>query len=292
MKTSFLSGLGVALITPFTKGGEVDYLSLEKVINYCIGGGVDFLVALGTTAEVSTLSEKEKTDVSEAILKINAKRLPVVLGLGGNNTNYILDSLKDVNDEFAAILSVAPYYNKPTQKGLYAHYEAIAKQSSKPIIIYNIPGRSVVNIEPTILLDLAYNFKNIKGVKEASGNMKQISDIIRLKPDDFSVFSGDDALTFSLMCLGADGCISTSANILPKQLKQIIGHVGKGELEIARELHYRALDLMSLLFEQGNPSGIKAALACKKLCENYLRLPLLSVDQALYNRIFVEVGKI
>lgn len=282
---NIFKGTGVALITPFRKDGSVDFKALGELINH-VSKGVDFLVALGTTAEAAVLSCDEKNAVLNFIAENNTKKLPVVVGVGGNNTeNVVNDILKLDKSIVSGILSVTPYYNKPSQRGLLKHYKAIASSTDLPIILYNVPGRTGVNLKAETTLQLAKDFDNIVAVKEASGDLNQIMEIIANKPKEFSVLSGDDALTMAMMAIGADGVISVVANAYPKEFSKMLTAVEKGNLSEAKKIHYKLLAFMNLIFEEGNPGGIKAALAVKGIVSNYLRLPLCPVSRALYNKI-------
>jgi 4-hydroxy-tetrahydrodipicolinate synthase len=279
-------GTGVALVTPFHKQGVIDFGSLETLIEYTIKGGVNYLVVLGTTAEAATLSKEEKRAVKEFVVEIVNKRVPLMVGVGGYNTQEVINNLKTcIYEGFDAILSVTPYYNKPQQRGLYLHYKNIAAASPLPIILYNVPGRTSVNMRAETTLQLAGEFSNIIGIKEASGNMEQIMDIIRRKPKDFLVISGDDLLALPLINMGADGVISVVANAYPKEFSDMVSYGLKGELKKAREIHYRISDIIKALFIDGNPSGIKAALEIKGILSNNLRLPLVKVEKTVYNHI-------
>ena len=281
MKDKKFNGTGVALVTPFHDYGTIDFTSLGKLVRYVIDGGVDFLVALGTTSESPVLSADEKTAVLNFIIEEAEGRLPVVVGMGGNNTQGIINDIKSLDIEgIDGFLSVAPYYNKPNQKGLYYHFKAIAAASPLPVILYNVPGRTSSNISAETCLRLAEEFDNIVAIKEASGNMGQIMEIIRNKPDDFVVLSGDDALTYPMMTLGAEGVISVVANAYPAEfsdmVKKCLGH----QYKEARMIHYSLLEVMNALFEDGNPAGIKAALSIMGILKNNLRLPLVKVNKA------------
>ncbi len=281
-----IKGTGVALITPFHNYGTIDLTSLRKIIDRVIANNVDFIVALGTTSEAATLSKDEKQAVTEFILETVDNRLPVVLGVGGNNTQVIIDNIKSNNlDGIAAILSVTPYYNKPQQKGLYYHFKNIAAASPVPLILYNVPGRTSVNLEAETTLRLAHDFDNIIGIKEASGNLQQIMEILKDKPKDFTVYSGDDALTLPILLLGAEGVISVVANAFPNEFAYMVNNAMKGSKKKARAIHYSLLDIINTLFEDGNPSGIKAALDIMKLCGNNLRLPLVKINKGTYNKL-------
>ncbi|MCU4175456.1 4-hydroxy-tetrahydrodipicolinate synthase [Carboxylicivirga sp. N1Y90] len=281
-----LRGTGVALITPFNSQKEIDFEALENMVNYVIRNQVDFLVALGTTSEAATLSDKEKQEVVKHIIKTNDGRLPIILGMGGNNTTQLVDTINLTNFEgIDGILSVAPYYNKPTQEGLYQHFKAVAEASPVPIILYNVPSRTASNIEANTTLRLANEFDNIIAVKEASGNFEQIMDIIKNRPDGFMVLSGDDATTLPLVSLGADGVISVIANGFPFEFSQMVREAHNNAYEEARKLHYKMTDIIKDLFAEGNPAGIKAILHARGLIQNNLRLPLVTVSEDLYKKL-------
>lgn len=279
-------GTGVALVTPFDKRGNVDFSALGRLIDHCINGGIDYLVCLGTTSEYPTLTEKETFAVRDYIVEYVDKRLPIVLGVGGNNTKELVTRINHTDlSGFAAILSVSPYYNKPSQKGLYTHYNYIAAASPLPVIIYNVPGRTGVNISAETTLKLAEDFKNIIGIKEASGNMLQCMEILRCKPDRFSLISGEDALTYPLITCGANGVISVTANAYPNMVSTMVNQALKGSNKKALALHNTLLPFTNAIFEEGNPSGVKAALESMGICDNIVRLPLSNVSRALYNRL-------
>ncbi len=286
-------GTGVALITPFHDYGTIDFTSLGKLTMHVIKGGVDFLVALGTTSEAPVLSADEKNAVLNHILEIAEGKVPLIVGIGGNNTQGIVDSLKSTDFEgISGILSVAPYYNKPNQKGLYHHFKSIAAASPVPVILYNVPGRTCSNISAETTLRLANEFSNIVGIKEASGNFGQIMQIIKNRPEGFSVLSGDDAITYPMMTLGADGVISVVANAFPGQFSKMVKLSLRGNYEEARKIHYDLLEIMDVLFEDGNPAGIKAALDAMGIVSNNLRLPLVKANKATYNKIASLVSKL
>jgi len=283
---STFKGTGVALVTPFHKQGTIDFGSLEKLIEHCIDGGVNYLVVQGTTAESATLNKEEKHALAQFVVDTVNERLPLVLGVGGNNTQEIVNKLRTCStDGFDAILSVTPYYNKPQQRGIYLHYKSIAVVSPLPIIMYNVPSRTSVNMKAETTLQLAKDFDNIIGIKEASGNMEQVMDIIRQKPKEFLVISGDDLLTLPLIAMGCDGVISVLANAYPAEFSQMVQFGMKGEFKKAREIHYKLTEFIKALFIDGNPAGIKAALEIKGLISNNLRLPLVKVEKPLYNLI-------
>lgn len=279
--TSKFSGTGVALVTPFHKQGTIDFGSLELLIEHTISNGVDYLVVLGTTGEAATLSKDEKNALVGFVKDTVNKRVPLVQGVGGYNTQEVVDQLRSIDlDGIDAILSVTPYYNKPTQRGLFLHYKHIASASPVPVILYNVPGRTSVNMKPETTLELAREFENIIAVKEASGNFSQIMEIIRNKPKGFLVISGDDAITMPLIAAGADGVISVVANAYPLTFSKMVKAALKGNLEEARKLHYQLLPFIDSLFADGSPGGIKAALEIMKLVPNNLRLPVVKVNKA------------
>ena len=287
MKQLSFTGTGVALITPFRRQQEtVDFTKLEALIEHIITSGVDYIVALGTTSEAATMTLSERAAVQEFIVETVSGRLPIMLGLGGNNTLALTDTIARTNfDGISAILSVAPSYNKPNQRGILAHYRAVAEASPVPVVIYNVPGRTGVNILPETTLTLANECPNIIGIKEASGNIAQAMEILRNRPDGFRVISGDDALTLPLLALGADGVISVIANALPKEMSQMVRFGLKGDLKRALPLHYSMLPLMNAIFEEGNPTGIKALLEAQGLITNVLRLPLVKASKPLANKL-------
>lgn len=278
-------GTGIALITPF-KNGKVDFIALEKLINHCIEGKVEYLVSLGTTGESVTLSKEEKKDILRFTAEVNNGRVALVAGFGGNNTSEVCTDLQSFDSEhYKAILSASPYYNKPTQQGIYAHYEAISKASPLPIILYNVPGRTASNILPSTTIKLANNFENIIAIKEASGNIEQCMQIIKQKPAHFTVISGDDALTLPFLSIGMKGLISVVGNAYPFEISEMVRQYLSGNFEKAQNLHYTMLNLINALFEEGNPGGIKSVLHYMNICENELRLPLVKISQELQDKI-------
>lgn len=287
MKAPIFTGTGVALITPFRKQQEtVDFTKLESLIEHIIASGVDYIVALGTTSEAATMTESERSAVQEFIVETVAGRCPVMLGLGGNNTLNVTDTINRTNfDGISGILSVTPYYNKPNQRGLLQHYRNVAEASPVPVIMYNVPGRTGVNLSAETTLTLAHECSNIIGIKEASGNLQQVMQILRNRPDGFRVISGDDALTYPMLTLGADGVISVMANALPKEMSDMVHLAMKGDLKKSLPLHYRMLPLMNAIFEEGNPTGIKALLEIQGSISNILRLPLVKSTKQLYNKL-------
>lgn len=280
------SGVGVAIVTPFRTDGTVDFNSFREHMNYLITGGVSYILVLGTTGESVTLSKEEKNAVINFAIDTIEKRVPLVVGIGGNNTQGIIDIIKDTDfTSIDAILSVAPAYNKPTQEGIYEHYRNIASVCPKPIIMYNVPGRTSSNINAETTVKLAKNVENIVAIKEASGNMTQIMQIIKDKPKDFQVISGDDALTLPMISAGAEGVISVVANAFPAEFSKMVQLALSNKYDEARSIHYKLFDLINMLFAENNPGGIKAALDAKGLVGNFLRLPLMPVSQELYNKI-------
>lgn len=276
MARNIFKGLGVALITPFTSDGNVDYKSLTRLVEYQIDNGADFLCILATTSEAPCLSTEEKEKVKQLVIEVNRGRLPLLMGCGGNNTKAIVEELK--NSDWRGIdgvLSVCPYYNKPSQEGLYQHFKAIAEASPLPVVLYNVPGRTGVNLKAETTVRLANDCENIIAIKEASGSLEQVDEIIKNKPARFDVISGDDALTFSMVASGAAGSISVIGNALPKEVSRMIRLEFKGEYEAARTIHHRFTELYSLLFIDGNPAGVKALLHEMGFIENVLRLPLV-----------------
>lgn len=276
MARNIFKGLGVALITPFTSDGSVDFKSLTCLVEHLIDNGADFLCILATTSEAPCLSAYEKEEVKKHVIDINRGRLPILMGCGGNNTKAIVDELK--NSDWRGIdgvLSVCPYYNKPSQEGLYQHFKAIAEASPLPVVLYNVPGRTGVNLKADTTVRLANDCENIIAIKEASGSLEQVDEIIKNKPARFDVISGDDALTFSMVASGAAGSISVIGNALPKEVSRMIRLEFKGEYEGARTIHHRFTELYSLLFIDGNPAGVKALLHEMGFIENVLRLPLV-----------------
>lgn len=288
-----IKGTGVALVTPFTSELEVDYPALENLIKHVTKGGVDYLVALGTTGETVTLTNEEKLKVFHTIKEINQGKLPLVLGHGGNNTKSLIEGINkyDLNG-VSAILSVVPPYNKPSQKGLYEHYKAFSEACPLPFILYNVPGRTGVNLEASTTLQLAKDCSNVMGVKEASGNLDQIMKILRSAPQGFQVISGDDGITVPIISVGAHGLISVIANAFPKEISLAVRAALQGDYQMAKENHYKLFDLMALTFADGNPAGVKCMMNKLGLCENTLRLPLYKVNDAVSNAIGVAITKL
>ncbi|MBP7369477.1 MAG: 4-hydroxy-tetrahydrodipicolinate synthase [Paludibacteraceae bacterium] len=278
--------MGVALVTPFKSDDSIDFDALGRLVEYIINNNADYLVVCGTTAETPTLTDKEKDEIARFVVQCNAGRLPIVLGIGGNNTRQVVEKVKTSDlSGIDAILSVTPYYNKPSQEGLYQHYSAIAKASPLPLVLYNVPGRTGVNMTAETTLRLAKEFSNICAVKEASGNFTQIDDIIKNKPQDFMVISGDDGITFPLITLGAVGVISVIGNAFPREFSRMVRLALQGDYQNARQIHYRFTELFELLFVEGNPAGVKSMLAVMGMIENKLRLPLVPNTIKTYEKI-------
>ena len=279
-----ISGTGVALITPFNEDKTIDYTSLDKLLNKVINGGIDFLVVLGTTGEATSINESEKKELINFIVKLNNKRLPLVLGIGGNNTNKLIKEINNTDlSDFDAILSVTPYYNKPSQNGLYHHYAEISKSSPIPIILYNVPSRTGVNMSPEITIQLANDFKNIISIKEASGDINQIKYILKNKPKNFDVLSGDDGLTLEIIQNGGTGVISVIGQSNPEEFSSLVKFALNGKLSDAKLIHDKLYGLYHYLYSEGNPSGVKAFLSLQGVCKNYLRLPLVPISSELFN---------
>ncbi len=275
MRNKNLIGTGVAIVTPFTKKGSVDIKALTNLVKHLHNGKVEYIVALGTTGETATLTKDEKQLVINTIVKANSNKLPLVLGIGGNNTSEVIDTIKKTDlKNFEAILSVAPYYNKPNQQGYYEHYKAVAKSTKKDIILYNVPGRTGSNVIWETQVKIATDFKNIVATKEASGSIEQIMKIIKNKPKDFMVISGDDNLTLPVIAAGGVGVISVVAQAFPKDYSEMVRLCLKYKFTEAQTLHYKLMDITDQLFLDGNPGGIKEALSILNICERYLRLPL------------------
>ncbi len=278
-----LTGTGVAIVTPFHFSGEIDFNSLTKLLNNIVDNGVDFIVALGTTSEAVTLTSEEKIEIMQHVKDVVNSRIPVVMGIGGNNTKAVINEILSTNfDGISAILSVAPYYNKPNQRGIYEHFKAIAEICPVPIILYNVPGRTSSNISAPTVIKLAEEFSNIVAVKEASGDFTQIMNIIYNKPDGFEVLSGDDALTLPMISLGAEGVISVVANAYPSEFSKMVNYLQLGDMDDARNLHYKLIDLINLMFADGNPAGVKATLEILGVMGNNLRLPMVPVTHDIY----------
>lgn len=290
MKNNPFVGTGVALITPFNEDFSVDYKSLENIVEFTLSNGADFMVALGTTSEAPTLTCEEKDKVLKTIIKVTGKRCPILLGMGGNNTMALVDAIK--NQDFKGvdgILSVVPYYNKPNQRGMKAHFEMVADNSPVPVVLYNVPGRVGVNLLASTCVELAKHH-NIVAVKEASGNLQQIMEILRDKPSDFDVLSGDDSITQPMMALGAKGVISVAANGYPDLFCKMVTSMLNNDIDTAMSLHYKTLKMNNLIFADGNPAGIKYLMSLQKLCKNILRLPLVGVNDNVKNDLEKELS--
>lgn len=271
-----LTGMGVALVTPFTENGDIDFTALERLVQMHIDAGTAFLCVLGTTAETPTLTAEEKREIRKRVIKQVAGRLPIMVGIGGNCTRAVVEEIK--NEDLTgvdAILSVAPYYNRPSQEGIYLHYKAISEATSLPIYMYNVPGRTGVNILPSTVVRVANDCPNIVGYKAASGDMGQIKELIATKPENFDVFSGDDALTFDIMSAGGVGVISVFGNAFPREMTQLVAAVQEGRIDDARLMNENLKELFRLIFVDGNPSGVKALMNIQGRLENVLRLPLV-----------------
>ncbi|MDR1896450.1 MAG: 4-hydroxy-tetrahydrodipicolinate synthase [Prevotellaceae bacterium] len=283
-----ISGLGVALITPFKKDKSIDFEALGRIVEHVTAGGSDFLVVLGTTAENPVLDVQEKRDIVRFVAERNHKKLPLVTGVGGNNTKEVVNNVTNLYAEADAVLSVAPYYNKPSQRGLIEHFTAIADASPKPVIIYNVPGRTGVNITADTCLKLSEH-RNITAIKEASTDLNQLSYILRDRPADFTVLSGDDGLTLAQIAMGIDGVISVVANAFPQKFGDMVHTALKGDFSASRLIYLQMIEVINLLFAEGNPVGVKAVMSIQGLIENELRLPLAESSKTLYEK-FVRLG--
>ncbi|MEA3496269.1 MAG: 4-hydroxy-tetrahydrodipicolinate synthase [Bacteroidota bacterium] len=287
-------GLGVAVITPFNKKLELDRNALKKIIENLVSNGADFLVMLGTTAESVTLSKEEKLEVIQIAKEINKGKLPIVVGIGGNNTRQIVTEIEKFNfTGIDGILSVSPYYNKPNQNGIYEHYKSIAKKCPVPVILYNVPGRTGSNITAQTTLKLAKDFENIVAIKEASGDFSQIMEIIDKKSDDFTVISGDDAITLPLFSIGVEGVISVIGNAFPKEFSSMINAFNNNDNTVAKKNHYNLIEFIKLIFAEGNPSGIKSLLSLKEYCEKHVRQPLYPLSEKITLKLkeLIEISK-
>ena len=281
-----LRGTGVALITPFTENQQVDFDALGNVLDFVLHGGVEYLVMLGTTAETPTLEKSEKLDILNYTFEKVGSAVPVVIGVGGNNTKQVIKELEAFPlDKATAVLSASPYYNKPSQEGIYQHYKAIAHASPKPVILYNVPGRTGSNITAETTLRLAHDDSNIMGIKEASGNVVQCMQILKDRPSEFFVCSGDDHITLPLIAAGADGVISVAANCFPKDFSEMVRLSLKYQFDPAKGLHYKLLEGFDLLFAENNPAGVKAFMAELGLIKNQLRLPLVPLSEGIYKKV-------
>lgn len=286
MKHNIFRGLGIALITPFTENGAVDYDAMKRIVEYQLSNGADFLCILATTGETPCLTKQEKEDIKKFIIDLVAGRIPILMGCGGNNTSAVVDELQ--NGDFKGIdgiLSVCPYYNKPSQEGLYQHFKAISSATSLPIVLYNVPGRTGINLKAETTVRLARECENIVAIKEASGSLEQVDEILKNKPEGFAVLSGDDSLTYPMIACGADGVISVIGNALPKEFSRMIRLEKNGEFEAAVKIHHKFTDLYSLLFVDGNPAGVKALLHEMGYIKNVLRLPLVPTRVATVQKM-------
>ena len=286
MKHNIFRGLGIALITPFTENGAVDYDAMKRIVEYQLSNGADFLCILATTGETPCLTKQEKEDIKKYIIDLVAGRIPILMGCGGNNTSAVVDELQ--NGDFKGIdgiLSVCPYYNKPSQEGLYQHFKAISSATSLPIVLYNVPGRTGINLKAETTARLARECENIVAIKEASGSLEQVDEILKNKPEGFAVLSGDDSLTYPMIACGADGVISVIGNALPKEFSRMIRLEKNGEFEAAVKIHHKFTDLYSLLFVDGNPAGVKALLHEMGYIKNVLRLPLVPTRVATVQKM-------
>jgi len=286
MQMKKFKGAGVAIVTPFKNDSSIDFAALGRVINHVISGGINYIVAIGTTGESVTLTQEEKKAVISYVVETVDNRVPIVCGIGGNNTHEVVNSIRHADLEGVdGILSVTPYYNKPTQRGLFQHFREIATCSPIPVIIYNVPGRTSCNITAETCLELAHAFENIVAVKEASGDLTQIMKIINGKPENFSVIAGDDMLTIPVIASGGAGVISVLANAFPSQCSEIVSQSLKNNFKAAREIQFRYLEIIELLFVEGNPAGVKDMLSIMNLCHNFVRLPLVAVSRPVHTRI-------
>jgi 4-hydroxy-tetrahydrodipicolinate synthase len=279
-------GTGVAIVTPFKNDSSIDFAALGRVVNHVINGGVNYIVVMGTTGESATLTKDEKKAIISYVVEVTAERVPIVVGIGGNSTQEVINCVRHSNlTGVDGILSVAPYYNKPNQRGLFQHFKSIANSCPIPVIMYNVPGRTCSNISSDTCLELANECDNIVGVKEASGDMAQIMRIIKGKPDNFSVISGDDLMTIPIIASGGSGIISVLANAFPAATSDLVTNALKNNYKTAREIQLRYLEMIELLFIDGNPSGVKAMLSIMNISQNNLRLPLVPVNRTIYTRI-------
>ncbi len=284
------NGTGIAVVTPYDVKGNLDPVGIASVMDHLVNGGVDFVVALGTTGETPTLSKEERMQVLGLVREQLAGRLPLWCGMGGNDTRELLDQLKIFDlDGVDALLSVTPYYNRPTQEGLYAHYRELALSTDKPIVLYNVPARTGCSLSAETTLRLASDFPNIVATKEASGDWAQIMEIMRSKPTSFKVYSGDDAISLPLLALGLDGVISVIGNALPKQFSALVGHALNGDFHRARQIHQDLLPIITAVFREGSPAGIKFLLQEMGLCKSYLRLPLVGISSELQQKLSFEI---
>lgn len=286
-------GTGVAIVTPFKNDSSIDFAALGRVINHIINGGVNYIVLMGTTGESVTLTKDEKQALISYVLETVDSRVPLVVGIGGNSTQEVVNSIKHADlTGVDGILSVVPYYNKPTQKGIFQHFKAVATSCPVPVIMYNVPGRTGCNMSAETCLDLAHECENILGVKEASGDISQVMKIIKGKPDQFGLISGDDMLTIPIIASGGIGVISVLANAFPAATAELVNHALKGNFKSAREIQFRYLEMTELLFTEGNPAGVKAMLNNLNLCQNILRLPLIPVSKVTMTRVQKAIDEV
>ena len=286
-----IKGMGVALVTPFNKDGSVDYSALAKIVDYNIENGTDYLVVLGTTGESATLSIDEQEEVKKTIEKANRNRIPLVLGIGGNDTASVARKVQSTDlSSYVAVLSVSPYYNKPTQEGLYQHFKHIAEASPKPVILYNVPGRTAKNMEPKTVARLAQDCSNIVAIKEAAGDMVQALELLRIVPKDFLVISGDDMITLPMIQAGGAGVISVIGEGFPKAFSDMVRYALNGQQKEALDIHYAIMPLIDLIFKEGNPAGIKAVFEQLNLCNDTVRLPLVSATKDLKKDIALAMA--
>jgi 4-hydroxy-tetrahydrodipicolinate synthase len=285
-----MKGTGVALVTPFLVDGAIDFEGLTSVVNHVIGGGLNYLVVLGTTGETATLKVEEKDQVLAHVKQVNNGRLPIVIGIGGNNTAAIVEEFERVDlTGVDAILSASPYYNRPSQEGIYQHYKVLSEHSPLPLVLYNVPGRTASNMTADTTLRLAHDFENIVAMKEASGDLNQVMEILKEKPADFLLISGEDALNFPIITCGGGGVISVLANSQPKLTADLVDFSLKSENKKARKLHYKSLDFINLIFAEGNPAGVKAALKLQGICGDEVRMPLMKASQKLTTMLKSEL---
>ena len=291
--TKKFRGTGVAIVTPFKNDSSIDFAALGRMVNHVINGGVNYIVVMGTTGESSTLTKDEKKAIISYVVEVTVNRVPLVTGIGGNSTQDVINCIRHSNlNGVDGILSVAPYYNKPNQRGLFQHFKAIATCSPVPVIMYNVPGRTCSNISSETCIELAHECENIVAIKEASGDIAQIMRIIKGKPDSFSVISGDDMMTIPIIASGGSGVISVLANAFPAATSDLVTNSLKSNFKSAREIHLRYLEMIELLFIDGNPAGVKAMLNIMNLCLNNLRLPLVPVNRAIYSRIQKAIDEV
>lgn len=290
MNNAVPSGVGVALITPFNQDLSIDFEGLHRLLELCIEGGVDYFVVNGTTAENPTLTKEERYRILDFVLEKNVGRLPIVFGIGGNNTLAVAQEISDFNVAgVSALLSASPYYNKPTQEGIYQHYKALSESSNLPIILYNVPGRTSSNISAETTLRLASDFENIVAIKEASGNLDQITELVLGRADDFKIISGDDNLTFAMLGLGCDGVISVSGQGVPEVFCKVYDEAAAGNWSASKEAHLSLFNLTNLLFAEGNPAGIKTTLQLRGICNDTVRLPLVEASEGLKEALRIEL---